>query len=130
MAAKVQFIKTPAGEELAILPRADFESMQMRLEDAREDKGTARLVKNALNAIEEGTEVVLPQLIADRLAVGENPIRLVREWRDMSQVELATAVGIGQGYLSDLENGRRRGPAALMRKLARALAVPLDLLVP
>jgi transcriptional regulator with XRE-family HTH domain len=48
----------------------------------------------------------------------------------MTQAELSDAVGMTQGYLSDLENGRRRGTAESLAKLARALRVPLDLLVP
>ena len=38
------------------------------------------------------------------------------------------AVGITQNYLSDLENGKRKGPLTLHQKFAKALGVPLDLL--
>jgi transcriptional regulator with XRE-family HTH domain len=47
----------------------------------------------------------------------------------MIQGELAVAVGISQNYLSEIETGRRKGPAELQKKFARALGVPLDLLV-
>ena len=33
--------------------------------------------------------------------------------------------GIGQGYLSDLENGRRSGTPETIAKLAQALDVPV-----
>src|SRR5207302_4562660 len=74
--------------------------------------------------------IVLPKAVVDRLAAGENPIRVLREWRDMTQVELVVSVGITQGYLSDLEAGNRKGPVALHQKIARALGVPIDLLLP
>jgi predicted transcriptional regulator len=96
---------------------------------ASEDAGTRRLVRRARGAVARGDEVILPKVIADRL-VGENPIRVIREWRRMTQAELTDAVGMTQGYLSDLENGRRRGTAESLAKLARALRVPLDLLIP
>ena len=48
----------------------------------------------------------------------------------MTQAELVVAVGITQGYLSDLEAGKRKGPVALHQKIARALGVPIDLLLP
>jgi DNA-binding XRE family transcriptional regulator len=64
-----------------------------------------------------------------RLANGENAIRVLREWRDMIQGELAVAVGISQNYLSEIETGRRKGPAELQKKFARALGVPIDLLI-
>jgi len=34
--------------------------------------------------------------------------------------------GIGQGYLSDLESGRRTGTTATIAKLAQALDVPVE----
>ena len=43
--------------------------------------------------------------------------------------ELAVAVGISQNYLSEIETGRRKGPAELQKKFARALGVPMDLLI-
>jgi transcriptional regulator with XRE-family HTH domain len=67
--------------------------------------------------------------VVERLANHENPIRVLREFRDYTQAELAAAVGITQNYLSDLETGKRRGPLELHQKIARALGVPLDLLV-
>jgi transcriptional regulator with XRE-family HTH domain len=37
--------------------------------------------------------------------------------------------GIGQGYLSDLENGRRSGTPETIAKLAEALNVPVEWLL-
>ena len=78
---------------------------------------------------QEGREVVLPKAVVDRLAGGDNAVRVIREWRDMIQGELAVAVGISQNYLSEIETGRRKGPAELQKKFARALGVPIDLLL-
>jgi DNA-binding XRE family transcriptional regulator len=89
----------------------------------------AQIVRNSLRAIKEGREVVLPKAVVDRLAKGDNPVRVLREWRSMIQGELAVAVGISQNYLSEIENGRRKGPARLQKKFARALGVPVDLLI-
>ena len=47
----------------------------------------------------------------------------------VGQVDEAVAVGISQNYLSEIENGRRKGPAELQMKFARALGVPIDLLI-
>ena len=123
---KVQFLKTEAGE-IAILPRKEYERLTTLA--ASEDVGTQRIVRRAREAIARGEDVILPKSIADRL-IDENPIRVIREWRQMTQAELTGTVGMTQGYLSDLENGRRRGTAESLAKLARALRVPLDLLVP
>ncbi len=125
---KVQFIKTESGEELAVLPRAEYHRLVERADS--EDIGTARVVRKAKQAIAAGQEAVLPKAVVDRLAAGENPIRVLREWRNRTQMELVAALGITQGYLSDLEAGKRKGPLELHQKIARALGLPLDLLAP
>jgi DNA-binding XRE family transcriptional regulator len=125
---KVQFIKTTGGEELAVLPKSDYQRLAALA--AGEDAGTVRIVRRARAALAAGDEIVLPKNVVDRLAAGENPIGVLRSWRGMTQVELALGVGIAQGYLSALEAGKRKGPVALHQKIARALGVPIDLLLP
>ena len=124
----VRFETTPNGE-LAILPRAEYEHLKKLADEAMEDAGTARLVARAKKEIAGGMPL-LPKEVVDRLANGENPIRVLREFRGWKQVDLVRAVGIVQGYLSDLETGKRKGPLELHRKIATFLEVPLDLLAP
>jgi len=127
--SNVQFIRTPGGDDLAVMPRSEYDRLVELAAEAQEDAGASRIVRNSLRALKEGRELVLPKAVADRLANGENAVRVVREWRDLIQGELAVAVGISQNYLSEIETGRRKGPAELQKKFARALGVPLDLLV-
>jgi DNA-binding XRE family transcriptional regulator len=127
--SNVQFIRTSGGDDLAVLPRNEYDRLVALAADAQEDAAASRIVRNSMRAVKEGRDVVLPKAIADRLANGENPVRVIREWRDMIQGELAVAVGISQNYLSEIETGRRKGPAELQKKFARALGVPLDLLI-
>jgi len=124
---KVQFVKIE-GREIAVMPRAEYERLLARARD--EDAGTRRLVRRARAKIARGEEVALPKDVADRMAAGENPIRIAREWRGLTQVALAAAAGMGQGYLSDLEGGRRKGQTDVLARIAQALDVPLDMLVP
>lgn len=125
---KVQFIRTGGGEELAVLPRKEYERLARQATERAEDVGTARLVDKARASIAAG-DPVLPKEVVDRLAAGENPIRVFREWRGMTQKDLALQGGITQGYLSDLESGRRRGLAVRLRGISHVLKVPLDLFV-
>jgi DNA-binding XRE family transcriptional regulator len=123
----VRFQKTPKGE-VAILPRKDYEALVAKAAEADEDAGTARLVNRARKEVAAGAPL-LPKAIVDRLASGENPIRVLRAWRDVTQVELSFKTDISQGHISDIENGRRVGTPATLRAIARVLNVPLDLLV-
>ena len=124
---KVQFIKTANGDELAVLPKQEYERLAVLA--AGEDAGTARIVRKARADIAAGREEILPKTIVDRLMNGENPVRTLREWRQKTQAELAVQVGIKQGYLSGIETGTRKGPVALHQKLARALGVPIGFLL-
>jgi DNA-binding XRE family transcriptional regulator len=123
---KVKFKMTSDGE-VAIVPRAEYDRLMDLAREAEEDIGTARLVARAKREIAGGAPV-LPKAVVDRLGNGENPIRVLRQFRERTQDELATAVGITQNYLSDLETGKRKGPLVLHRKFAQALGVPLELL--
>jgi len=125
---KVQFKDSPKGK-IVILPRAEYDRLKAIEQEAIEDAACARLIDQAKKDVADGA-LLLPLAIVQRLADGENPIRVLRQFRGMTQAELATAdcVQITQNYLSDLETGKRKGPIALHRKLARALDVPLDLL--
>lgn len=125
----VQFIRTPGGDDLAVLPRSEYDRLVTLAAEAQEDAAASRIVRNSTRAVKEGREVVLPKSVVDRLTEGENAVRVIREWRGMIQGELAVAAGISQNYLSEIENGRRKGPAELQKKFARALGVPVDLLI-
>jgi DNA-binding XRE family transcriptional regulator len=124
----VKFHTTPQGE-VAILPRAEYERLKKLADEAMEDAGTARLIARARKDVAGGAPL-FPKEIVDRLANGDNPIRTLREFREYTQAELVVAVGITQGYLSDLETGKRKGPMTLHQRIARALGVPLELLAP
>ena len=123
----VRFKKTDKGE-VAILPRKEYEVLAAKAAEADEDKGTARLVARARKEIAAGAPLI-PKSVVDRIAKGENALRVLREWRDVPQLYLSFKTEIGQGYLSDLENGRRKGTAEVWKRIAKVLNVPLDLLV-
>jgi len=123
----VRFQKTARGE-IAILPRKEYEVLAAKAAEADEDAGTARIVARARKEIAAGAPL-LPKQMVDRFTKGENPVRVLREWRDMTQLYLSLKTGLSQGYISDVETGRRKGAAAALRRIADVLKVPLDLLV-
>ncbi len=115
---KIRFETTRDGE-VAIVPRAEYE----RLKQLARAAATSRS-----SAMAAGGPRRLPKAVLDRIAGGERPIRALRQYRGYEQTELAAAAGITQGYLSDVETGKRKGPLALHQKIASALGVSLDLL--
>jgi predicted transcriptional regulator len=97
--------------------------------ESEEDAGTARLVARGRSEVAAGAPL-LPKAVVDRLARNENPVRALREWRDVTQLQLSSQTKLSQGYISDVETGRRKGAVAALRRIADALNVPLDLLAP
>ena len=57
---------------------------------------------------------------------GENPIRVWREYRELTQRQLAEAAGISTPYLSQLESGKRAGKTEVLSAIADALNVTLE----
>jgi DNA-binding Xre family transcriptional regulator len=68
----------------------------------------------------------VPIAVVDRLIAGENPVRVWREYRRHSLRQLAERAGVGIGYLSQIENGERKGTVETLKKIAAALDVDLD----
>jgi len=127
---KPQFIKTESGE-LVVLARSEYESLVKRAKGARsEDEGTARIVARSGTALDAGDDIELPAAVAERIARGENPLRVIREWKDHTQMHLSYKTDIDQSTISALENGTRKGTTAVWKRLASFLGVPMDLLIP
>jgi hypothetical protein len=75
----VRFKMTTKGE-VAILPRREYEALAAKAREAEEDFGTARLVARARKEIAAGMPLI-PKQVIDRIARGENALRVLREWR-------------------------------------------------
>ncbi|MFN7055253.1 helix-turn-helix domain-containing protein [Hyphomonas sp.] len=71
--------------------------------------------------------VPLPPALLKRISEGEHPVRVVRQFRLMTQRELGELCGIRPNHISAIERGMSYG-LKTARRLAEALAVPVDLL--
>ncbi|WP_287995524.1 helix-turn-helix transcriptional regulator [Acidiphilium sp.] len=120
-----QIIRTPAGEELVVLSRAEYEALLDRADHETEDADDVA-VYDARKAELAAGGVVLPPEVSAAILRGESRLRAIRHWRDVTQLHLAIKTDIGQGYLSDLESGRRTGTPETIAKLAQALNVSVE----
>jgi DNA-binding XRE family transcriptional regulator len=68
----------------------------------------------------------VPAIVVDRLLEGESPVKVWREYRELTLAALAEKAELGKSYLSQIENRRRSGTVATMKKLAAVLQVDLD----
>ena len=124
--SKVQIITTPSGEQMVVLSKEEFDLMAANQFD--EDAETLRIYRESMAAIERGEDIALPEAVWDRLEARESPVRVLREFRSMTQKELAEAASFSQSYLSEIERGAREGTLSTIKAIAKALAVPLTVL--
>ena len=80
--------------------------------------------------IDAGVEEFVPETVAYRLIDGEPPLRVWREHRGLSQSGLARAAATRSVQIVDIEAGRRTGSVRTLRRLADALGIGVDDLVP
>ncbi len=117
----VQVIEKNGQIEWAVVPYHEYQ----KLLDAWAMLEDIRAYDEAKASIEAGEELI-PSEVADALLDGTNPIRVWREYRALTQRELAEKTGISKPYLSQLESGKRNGTTDILRKIALALDVSLE----
>jgi DNA-binding XRE family transcriptional regulator len=123
-----QIIKTPAGDTMVVLPKADYDRLMAAARDKLEDEADARAAARVLARLESGEEATLPFEVVKRMRT-ENRIKVLREHRQMTQQDLADVVGMNRLYLSQIETGRATGGLKTLTRIAKALKAPLDMLV-
>ena len=115
-----------AGQKMAMLSIEDYEHLLELAEDAADIRAADR-AEERRNAGEE----YVPAELVNRIIDGESPLRVWREYRGMTQGQLAMAVGLKTAtHISDLEAGKRKGSGQLWAKLARALNVTIEDILP
>ena len=120
----VQVIEKNGQIEWAVIPYPEYQ----KLLDAWEMLEDIRAYDEAKANIEAGEELI-PSKVAYALLDGKNPIRVWREYRGLTQQQLAEKSGISKPYLSQLESGKRNGTTDILKNIAQALHVGLDELV-
>jgi len=114
-----------AGQKMAVLPVADYE----RLLDLAEDRADENAAVRAEKRRSEGEEYI-PIELTDRILAGEMPLRVWRQYRGLTLEDVATRVGVTPATVSRLETGAMKGAPAIWRRLASALDVAVEDILP
>jgi len=69
----------------------------------------------------------LPQAVQNRIESGEHPVRVLREFRLLTQSQLSEKCGIRPNHISAIERGQTFG-LKTAKRLAAALDVPAEVL--
>ena len=122
MKETIQIIERNGKPEWAVLPYEEYLKLVEQaelLEDIRDfDEMNA--------AIKRGEEELIPAEVVNAILDGKSPIKVWREYRGLTQQQLADRIGISKPYLSQLETGKRTGTAEVLSAIAEALNVSLE----
>jgi transcriptional regulator with XRE-family HTH domain len=72
----------------------------------------------------------LPLPVSQRCDAGLHPVRAWREFRGLTQTQLALVTGISRAYLAQIEAGERTGTLEIVARLARVLDCLIEQLMP
>ena len=119
---KIQIIRNAKGSPaFAVVPWADYRRMAGVSSEDLEDGATIA------GALADGER--FPLEVAERISSGENVLKVIREWRCLTQAQLAKHSGRAKQYISQLETGVRPIGQKTARALAPALKVSPDVLL-
>jgi DNA-binding XRE family transcriptional regulator len=114
----MQTIRTENGDELVVLSRRDHDVLLARAGDQdAEDRMTVII------AAEARGERPLPEAVSSAILESDSILKALRNWRGMTQAELAKKAGVNQGFISEIESRAKIGTAETLGKLAVALDV-------
>lgn len=121
----VQVIHQNGKPEYAVLPYPEY----LVLVEQAEMMEDIHSYDDAKTSMASGNEELFPASVVDALADGENPIKVWREYRELTQQQVAEEIGISVPFVSQLETGKRKASIDVMKRLASILRVDIDDLV-
>ncbi len=120
----VQVIEKDGKPEWAIIPYEEYRRLLEEAEMLRD----IQAYDEAKASVAQG-EALIPSEVTFAILDGESPIRVWREYRGLTQQQVAEKAGISKPYLSQLESGKRKGTTEALSAVARALGVSLEVLL-
>ena len=126
MSNQIEVIEKDGRPTHAVVPI----DLYRRLLALAEDADDIRAANDALDELDTGRDELVPAEVAHRLLQGEeHRLRIWREHRGLTQTELGAVSGVQQGYIAQIESGRKTGSIETLKKLSAALRIDIDDLV-
>jgi DNA-binding XRE family transcriptional regulator len=116
---------TRKGKEFAVIPVA---VLQKLMEDA-EMLANVKAYDAAKARLEDGSDELIPLEITERRLRGEPALRVWREYRELTQEQLAKKSKLSRALIAAIETNRKAGSVSTWKKLGAALDVGWEMLV-
>lgn len=120
------------GRSFVLVPAEEYAALRRNSNDdfSQEEDAEDHAALDANDAVRAAGEMVLiPRQVTMAIVEGERPIAAFRKWRGLTQKELAASAGLAQGHFSTIETGARSVSLERLRAIAKALQVPVSLLI-
>ena len=121
----IQVIVKNGKPEWAVIPYDEYVKIQELLEDIEDKKD----IEEYFELLKSGEEPIIPSEVTFAILQGVNPVRAWREYKQIKVKELANRAGITPSYLSQIETGKRNPTIDTLKKLAKALALDVEMLI-
>lgn len=117
-----QFINQGGKPAFVVIPIEEWRAISATLEDKTDAAAVRAFLKSPVETF--------PDTLAARLLDGVHPLKAFREYRGMTQAQLAANISASAVYISQIERGERRAGHKLLRKLSKTLNIEPGLLEP
>jgi len=116
---------TRKGKEFAVIPVA---ALQRLMEDA-EMLADVKAYDTAKARLDDGSDELIPLEITERRLRGEPALRIWREYRKLTQEQLAKKAKVSRALIAAIETKRKAGSVSTWKRLGAALDVGWEQLV-
>jgi DNA-binding XRE family transcriptional regulator len=113
---------TRHGREFAVLPMDELK----KLMDDAEMLSDVQAYDAAKARIERGQDELIPLEITERRLAGESTVKIWRQYRGLTQEDLAKTSKVSRPMIAAIESRHKKGGIGTLKKLAVALRVDLD----
>lgn len=110
------------GKQYVLVPMPEMQKI-LRSSEMSSDVAA---YNNAMQEFKKSGAKALPLALTKRIIKGEHPVRVYREFRNMTHAALAEKAGISSQYIHLIEAGKRKGSIVTLEKIADALGITLE----
>jgi len=110
------------GKLFVLLPLSDFQKIAEDAEMLADIKAYDRIKARIMS----GEEEVIPASLIMRRLAGESPLKIWREYRDMTQEVLSAVSGVSRSMIAAIESGHKKGSITTLKSLAVTLNCDVD----
>lgn len=118
----ISFIEDSHGKKAVILSLDSYTKIKEQLEELED-------IKSYIEAKSHQDEILPFDVVESLIESKEHKIRIIRKYRGLSVTELAGKASITESYLSQIENGKRKGTIGIFKQLAKVLNIDVELLI-